>query len=76
MPKLGPLKHKHLLKFLRQLGFEGPYRRGKHSSHGVMIKGTHTITVPNKHGSGEIGIDLLKKVLKQAGIGIEIWEKL
>ena len=76
MPKLGPIKHKQLIKHLRQLGFDGPYRRGKVSSHGVMLKGTHTITVPNKHGSGEIGIDLLKKVLKQAEVKIEIWEKL
>lgn len=76
MPKLGPIKHKQLIKHLRQLGFDGPFRRGKHSSHGVMLKGTHSITVPNKHGSGDIGIELLKKVLKQAGIGIDIWERL
>lgn len=76
MPKLGPIKHKQLVKHLRELGFEGPYRRGKHSPHGAMIKGTHTITVPNKHGSGEIGPELLKKVLRQAGISIDVWEKL
>ena len=75
MPKLGPIKHKQLIKYLRQLGFEGPYRRGKHSSHGVMLKGSQTLTVPNKHGSGDIGIDLLKKVLKQAEIDVETWEK-
>lgn len=76
MPKLGPIKHKQLIRNLRQLGFDGPYRRGKLSSHAIMVKGTHSFTIPNKHGSGEIGIELLKKVLKQAGIKIEIWEQL
>lgn len=75
MPKLGPIKHKQLVKYLRQLGFDGPYGQGR--SHSIMIKGDHTLTIPNKHGSGVINdVGLLKRVLRQAGIDIKTWEKL
>jgi predicted RNA binding protein YcfA (HicA-like mRNA interferase family) len=75
MPKLGPIKHKQLIKYLRQLGFDGPFGHGR--SHSIMVKGNHTFTIPNKHGSGVINdVGLLKRVLKQAGIDIETWEKL
>ena len=75
MPKLGPIKHKQLIKYLRQLGFEGPFGQGR--KHGIMIKGTLTLTIPNKHGSGVINdIRLLKNILRQAGIDVGTWEKL
>ena len=75
MPKLGPIKHKQLIKYLRQLGFEGPYRRG--GKHDVMQKGDRTVTIPTKHGSGVINdVGLLKRILKQSGIDIKDWESL
>jgi predicted RNA binding protein YcfA (HicA-like mRNA interferase family) len=75
MPKLGPIKHKQLIKCLRQLGFDGPFGQGR--PHSIMLKGTRTLTVPNKHGSGIINdVGLLKRILNQAGIDVETWEKL
>lgn len=75
MPKLGPVKHKQLIKCLRQLGFDGPYGRGR--PHSIMIRGDRTLTIPNKHGSGVINdVSLIKKILGQAGVTVEEWEKL
>lgn len=75
MPKLGPIKHKQLIKYLRQLGFDGPFGQGR--PHSIMMKGMLTVTIPNKHGSGVINdIGLLKRILKQAGIDLKTWERL
>jgi len=74
MPKLGPIKHKQMIKNLRELGFDGPYGQGR--PHSIMIRGTHTLTIPNRHGSGNIKVSLLKKILKQAEISTEEWEAL
>ncbi len=64
MPKLSPIKHKTLVKRLKQFGFEGPFPGGKHL---YMIKNEIRLTLPNPHRN-EIGIDLLRKILKQVGI--------
>ncbi len=64
MPKLSPIKHKSIVKKLKQFGFEGPFPGGKHL---YMVKNEIRLTLPNPHRN-EIGIDLLRKILKQAGI--------
>ncbi len=69
MPKLFPISHKVLVKTLRELGFEGPYPGGKHL---FMIKEDIRLTLPNPHKK-EIGIDLLKRILRQAGISNNEW---
>ena len=38
-----------------------------------MVKGTTQIPIPNSHGSGEIGVNLLKIVLDEAGISRDEW---
>jgi len=30
MPRLGPIKRRDLIRYLRQLGFEGPFSGGRH----------------------------------------------
>jgi predicted RNA binding protein YcfA (HicA-like mRNA interferase family) len=70
MPKFGPIKHKDLVKYLKVHGFDGPYYGGKHP---FMIKENLTITLPNPH-KGDIGKELLGKILKQANISKEKWE--
>ena len=72
MPPFGPLKRKDLLKSLRQFGFDGPYSGGKHQ---FMAKGDITIRVPNPH-QADIGRELLARILRQAGISRDEWEKL
>ncbi|HPD16446.1 MAG TPA: type II toxin-antitoxin system HicA family toxin [Planctomycetota bacterium] len=72
MPPLGPVKRRDLIRFLRQLGFDGPYSGGRHQ---FMAKGELTLFIPNPH-QGDIGVGLLARVLRQAGIDRAVWEKL
>jgi predicted RNA binding protein YcfA (HicA-like mRNA interferase family) len=71
MPHFGPISRKELIRYLRQFGFEGPYSGGRHQ---FMIKGNLTIRVPNPH-QADIGKELLTRILRQAGITKEEWEK-
>lgn len=72
MPKLGAIKRNDLIRFLKKVDFDGPYSGGKHQ---FMIKGNIRLTIPNPHKS-DISISLLNKILKQAQISKEDWEKL
>ncbi len=69
MPKLGPIKKKQLIKYLRGQGFDGPYGGGNHS---FMKRGPLKVHVPNT----DVGIGLLRRILKQVGISEDEWEKL
>lgn len=69
MPKLAPIKRIDLIKKLKEFGFNGPYIGGKHQ---FMIKGELRLTLPNPHKQ-EIGVDLLRRILKQAEIRINAW---
>ncbi len=72
MPAFGSIKRKDLIRTLKESGLEGPFAGGKHE---FLVKGNLRLTLPNPH-SGEIGKDLLSKILKQASISREEWEKL
>ncbi|MFA5309275.1 MAG: type II toxin-antitoxin system HicA family toxin [Dehalococcoidales bacterium] len=72
MPRFGPIKRVAFIKFMRALGFEGPYSGTKHQ---FMIKGELRLRLPNPH-QGEISSGLLSRILEQAGISRESWEKL
>lgn len=72
MPPIGPVKRKALIRFLKQSGFEGPFSGGKHE---FMVKGSITICIPNPH-QGDIGKDLLVRILRQAAIDRTAWENL
>ena len=72
MSRLVPVSRNELLRRLHKLGFEGPYSGGKHQ---YMVKGQLKLAVPNPH-QGEIGRDLLARILRQAGIEREDWERL
>ena len=72
MPAFAPIKRKDLIHALKQARFDGPYAGGKHE---FMVKGNLRLTLPNPH-HGEIGKELLSRILKQAGISRSEWEKL
>jgi predicted RNA binding protein YcfA (HicA-like mRNA interferase family) len=72
MPPFGPLSRQDLIRYLRAMGFDGPYAGGKHS---FMVKGEVRLTIPNPH-KGDIGRELLARILRQAGINREQWERL
>jgi len=69
--RLGPISRKDLVKRLRDLGWEGPFAGAKHQH---MVKGSIQLTIPNPHRR-DIGINLLKLVLKEAGISRAEWLK-
>ena len=72
MPPFGPIRRRDLIRYLRQLGFEGPYSGGKHQ---FMAKSDVTVRLPNPH-QGDIGQELLARILRQAKIDRGIWETL
>lgn len=72
MPSFGPIKRIDLIRALREAGFDGPLTGGKHQ---FMVREELRLVIPNPH-SGEIGRDLLARILRQAGISREQWEKL
>ena len=72
MPRIGPIRRKDFLFYLRRMGFEGPYAGGKHQ---IMQKGTQTIRIPNPHRA-DIGTGLLARILRDSGIDRAEWEKL
>ena len=71
MAKLTPTGWHDLIRTLRKFGFDGPYVGGKHP---YMIKRDLILTIPNPHRK-DISIDLLTRILKQAGISKEEWIK-
>lgn len=72
MPPFKPVKRKDLIKALKQAGFEGPYAGGRHE---FLVKGQLRLILPNPH-LGEISKDLLARILRQANLTREEWEKL
>ena len=72
MPPLRPIKRTEFIKYLRLLGYEGPYSGGKHQ---FMIREESTIRVPNPH-QADIGRELLSRILRQAAITRNEWEQL
>lgn len=60
----------HAVRTLRDLGFEGPYAGGKHQ---FMVKDELVLHIPNPH-QGDIGVELLARLLRQAEIDRETWE--
>jgi predicted RNA binding protein YcfA (HicA-like mRNA interferase family) len=72
MPHFGPISRKKLIRNLKDLGFEGTFSGGKHQ---YMIKGQLKLALPNPH-RGEISKGLLDRILRQAGIRREDWERL
>jgi len=67
--ELSPVSWAELVRGFRKLGFDGPYQGGKHP---YMIRGNLVLTIPNPHRR-EIGVPLLSRILKRAGVGKEEW---
>ena len=72
MPPFGTISRSNLVRALRKAGFEGPFGGGKHS---FMVRGNLTLSIPNPH-RGDIGRDLLSRILRQAGVSREEWDRL
>jgi len=70
MPK--PIRRKELIRRLKHFGFEGPFPGRNHS---FMRRNNLKVRIPNEHGS-DISEDLMARILKQANIYKEDWDKL
>ncbi|MEM6751633.1 MAG: type II toxin-antitoxin system HicA family toxin [Cyanobacteria bacterium P01_C01_bin.38] len=72
MPSFGAVSRSDLIRYLKKIGFNGPYSGGKHQ---YMIKDELKLTIPNPH-KGDISVGLLNRILRQANINREEWEAL
>ena len=72
MPRFGPISRRNLIRNLRALGFGDPEPRG---SHEIMQRGDEWGAIPNPH-LGDISKGLLSRILRQAGVSREEWEKV
>ena len=68
---LKPVSRRELIAGFRALGFTGPYSGKKHQ---FMSKGSLDVRIPNPH-QGDIGVDLLKRILEQAEISRDQWNE-
>lgn len=59
-----------LIRKFRALGWDGPVSGGRHS---FMRRGPRKIHIPNEHQK-DIGIRLLKEILRQASISVDEWD--
>lgn len=69
MADLSPISWANLVRRLNKLGFDGPYQGGKHP---YMMRGELVLTIPNPHRR-DIGVALLSRILRRAGISKEEW---
>ncbi len=72
MPRMGPIKRRDLITYLKQLGFSDPRPGGNHE---YVKRGQARVNLPNPH-QGDISQSLLLRILKQAGVSREEWEAL
>jgi predicted RNA binding protein YcfA (HicA-like mRNA interferase family) len=72
MPHFGPITRTELIRCFQQLGFSGPYAGTKHQ---FMVKEQNRIRIPNPHQS-DIGRNLLRAILREAGVSVAEWERL
>ena len=70
MPRV--ISWRKLVQNFRKLGFEGPYKGGKHL---FMKKSSLKIHIPSKH-KGDISAGLVNEILRQAEIDKKDWDKL
>jgi predicted RNA binding protein YcfA (HicA-like mRNA interferase family) len=74
MPKLAPLKANEVIRKLRALNFEGPIPGGRHVR---MIHHAKKKVIPiPTHGNKDIGIGLLRKIIREAEVTVEEWQEL
>ena len=69
MKRLSAVSRRDLLSRLKQLGFEGPYTGGRHE---FMVRGSTRLVLPNPHRQ-DVGVDLLVRILRQAGVSRDEW---
>jgi len=72
MPTFGPISRRDLIRYLKMLGFQGPFSGSRHA---FMSKGDVSLRIPNPHES-DIGREFLARILRQAKVSREEWDEL
>ncbi len=70
MGKLVPVSRGDLIRRLLTLGFHGPYTGGRHE---FLLRDNRRLILPNPH-RGDVSVDLLIRLLKQANVSRDEWE--
>ncbi|HLD58150.1 MAG TPA: type II toxin-antitoxin system HicA family toxin [archaeon] len=73
VPRLIPVSGKEMSRLLEKIGFQKVHQVG---SHARFIHSDGRKTVVPIHGNEELGIGLIKEILKQAKISRQEYEKL
>lgn len=69
--RLLPSSRADFVRKLRALGYDGPFVGGSHEF--MAAPGRPPIRVPNPHTAQEISVDLLTRILRNAGITRDQW---
>lgn len=69
MSRLVPVSRARFISRLKELGFDDPVGGPDHA---FMCRGTLRVKIPNPH-RGDIGADLLARILRNAGISRKDW---
>ena len=67
-----PIRRRELIRCLRRLGFEGPEAGAKHE---IMVRASLRLALPNPHESQDIDDPLLSRILRQAGVTRDEFER-
>ena len=70
MPHFGPIRRVELIAAFRRLGFTSPHRGTRHD---FMQRETLRVRIPNQDVEDR---NLLREILRQAGISREEWESV
>ncbi|WP_084032039.1 type II toxin-antitoxin system HicA family toxin [Desulfonatronum lacustre] len=71
MVRLAPISRREFIRRMLALGFDGPFAGGNHE---FLIRDERRLILPNPH-QGEISVALLTRLLRQAGVTREQWER-
>ena len=70
MPRLSPCTRAEFIRKLRSLGYTGPFAGAKHQV--MSAVGKPNVIIPNPQ-RGEISVDLLSRILRDANINRDDW---
>ena len=68
--RLAPVSQSDLIRRMRRLGWEGPIHGSKHP---YITKGGVDVRIPNPHSHQDVGVGLLRGILREAGISRTEW---
>jgi len=71
MSRLTPLKSREVIRKLRRLGFDGPIPGGHHVRM-VHLENGQIIPIP-VHSGKDIGVGLIREIIRQVGITRDEW---